>query len=67
MPRQRTLAELCPLLGMDEARLLAAARSAGIRVDSPAQTLAEVAKKNGLSPEKVYILLGGNDREFSDK
>jgi hypothetical protein len=55
----RTLAELCPLLGMDQPRLLAAARSAGIRVESSAQTLAEVAHKNGLSPEEVYILLGG--------
>lgn len=55
----RTLAELCPLLGMDESRLLAAARSAGIRVESPAQTLADVAKKNGLSPQEAYILLGG--------
>jgi hypothetical protein len=61
---QRTLAELCPLLGTDESRLLAVARRAGIRVDSPAQTLADVARKNGLSPEEVYILLGG--KEFAD-
>ncbi len=56
---QRTLAELCPLLGTDESRLLAVARGAGIRVESLAQTLADVAKKNGLSPEELYIRLGG--------
>jgi len=65
---QRTLAALCPLLGTDESRLLAVARSAGIRVDSPAQTLADVAKKNGLSPEEVYIRLGGKrSANSSDK
>jgi len=56
---QRTLAELCPLLGTDESRLLAVARKAGIRVGSPAQTLAEVARANDLSPEKVYAALKG--------
>jgi hypothetical protein len=55
----RTLAELCPLLGMAEPRLLSIARRAGIRVENSAQTLAEVAGKNGLSPEEVYILLRG--------
>jgi len=55
----RTLAELGRQIGMDEARLLAAAAAAHIRVESPAQTLADVACKNGLSPEDVYILLGG--------
>ena len=56
---QRTLAELGRPLGMDGARLLAAARASGIRVESLAQTLAEVARVNGLSPEKVYIALKG--------
>jgi hypothetical protein len=55
---KRTLAELCPLLGVNETRLLAAARIAGIRVDSLAQTLEDVANQNGLSPEELYILLG---------
>jgi hypothetical protein len=59
----RTLAELCPLLGIDEPRLLAAAAAADIRVDRLDQTLADVADKNGLSPEDVYILLGGKRSE----
>ena len=54
-----TMAELCPLLGMDEPRLLAVARAAGIRVENSAQTLAAVARVNGLSPEKVYAALKG--------
>ncbi len=55
-----TLAELCPLLGMDEGRLRTAARAAGIRIKGLGQTLAEVAERNGLSPERVFLLLGGN-------
>jgi hypothetical protein len=52
-----SLAKLCPLLGIDEAQLLAAARRSHIRVESLAQTLAEGAMANSTTPEKVFILL----------
>jgi hypothetical protein len=55
----RTMAEWARFLGLDEARLLAAARAANLRVAGPGQTLAEVAERNGLSPEKVFRLLSG--------
>ena len=53
-----TLAELCPLLGVSGEELLAAARRSGIRVEGLGQTLEEAAEKNGLSPEKAFVLLG---------
>jgi hypothetical protein len=52
-----TLAEFGPRLGMDDSQLLAAACAAGIQVEALSQTLAEVAEKNHLTPEKVFILL----------
>jgi len=52
-----TLTALCPLLGMDETRLLAAARRNNIKVAHLRQTLAEVARLNGLTPEQAFKLL----------
>ncbi|MBN2345310.1 MAG: DUF4405 domain-containing protein [Candidatus Aminicenantes bacterium] len=54
-----TLAELCPLLGVDGTRLLEDARRRRLRVESLAQTLEEVARTNGLSPQQAYRLLFG--------
>jgi len=56
-----TLTELCSLLGTDGARLLAAARAAGVKIENLDQTLGEVARANGLSPEKVFVLLSGRE------
>jgi len=54
-----TLAELCPVLGVGGEELLKAARRKGLRVERLSQTLAEVAKLNGSTPEKTFILLKG--------
>jgi uncharacterized membrane protein len=52
-----TLAALCPLLGFRGDELLENARRKRLRVESLSQTVAEVAKLNGSTPEKVFILL----------
>ncbi len=54
-----TLAGLCPLLGVEENELLDTASRQDLSVESLEQTLAEVAVRNGVSPEEVYLRLGG--------
>jgi hypothetical protein len=59
-----TLAELSEQPGLEgnpespEIKLL----DAGLRVDSPKQTLAEIAAINGLTPEKVYAIIASNEK-----
>ncbi len=60
----RTLAEIGRLLGLDEAGLLSAAAAVGIRVESPAQTLEDIARKNGLSPQEVYRRLSAANKKL---
>ncbi|MCG2810646.1 MAG: DUF4405 domain-containing protein [Candidatus Aminicenantes bacterium] len=52
-----SLAGLCALLGISEQRVLRNAAANGLQLCALSETLSEIAKKNGMSPEKIYGLL----------
>ncbi|HUU05465.1 MAG TPA: DUF4405 domain-containing protein [Patescibacteria group bacterium] len=52
-----SLASLCALSGISEQRVLRNAGANGLQLRALSETLSEIAKKNGMSPEKIYGLL----------
>lgn len=57
---QLTVAELCVVSGISEQHALANASINGVQLSSLSETIEAVAKRNRLTPEKVFILLKGN-------
>jgi hypothetical protein len=57
---QLTVAELCVVSGISEQHALANASVNGVQIRSSSETIEAVAKRNRLTPEKVFILLRGN-------
>ena len=53
------LAEVCALAGVPYESALARLEGAGIRVDGPKTTLADLAKASGATPERIYEVLTG--------
>ena len=52
-----SLAVLCALSGISEQRVLRNAGAKGLQLNALSETLSDIAKKNRMSPEKVYGLL----------
>lgn len=52
-----SLAGLCALSGISEQRILRNAAANGLQLCALSETLSEIAKKNGMAPEKIYGLL----------
>ncbi len=55
-----TVAALCAVAGISQQQALRNAGINGVQIDSLSQTVAEVAKRNRLTPEKVFLLLKGD-------